>query len=210
MKNNYDNIANLYDFLSRLFFLKTQVKAQVEILKYIKANSTILIVGGGSGWILEELAKLHHEGLVIDYVEISEKMLNRSKKRDYKKNNVFFFRTAIEDFRSINSFDVIITAFLFDNFLEEKADKVFNLLNKQLRSAGNWLYTDFYVDPRKDSSWKRWLLAIMYKFFRYICDVEADKLVNMEKYFKNSGYTEIKHSSHYLGFIKGIVYRKNR
>lgn len=210
MKNNYDNIANLYDFLSRLIFFKTQVKAQVEILKYIKANSTILIVGGGSGWILEELAKLHPEGLVIDYVEISEKMLNRSKKRDYKKNNVFFFRTAIEDYQSINSFDVIITAFLFDNFLEEKATEVFSLLNKQLRSAGNWLYTDFYVNPRKDSSWKRWLLAIMYKFFRYICDVEADKLVNMERYFKNSGYTEIKHSSYYLGFIKGIVYRKNR
>lgn len=210
MKNNYDNIASLYDFLSRLVFFKTQVKAQVELLKYIKPKSTILIVGGGSGWILEELSNLYPEGLVIHYVEISAKMLARSRKRDYKKNRVLFFQAAIEDYRPSNSFDIVITAFLFDNFLEEKAAEVFKLLNQQLHYSGIWLYTDFYVNPQKDSRWKRWVLTIMYKFFRYICDVEAQKLVNMEKHFRYSGYTELTNSSHYLGFIKGVVYKKSR
>ncbi|HWV71292.1 MAG TPA: hypothetical protein VN040_06240, partial [Pseudosphingobacterium sp.] len=103
MKNNYDNIASLYDFLSRLVFFKAQVKAQVELLKHIQPKSTILIVGGGSGWILEELSNLYPEGLVIHYVEISAKMLARSRKRDYKKNEVLFFRAAMEDYRPSNS-----------------------------------------------------------------------------------------------------------
>ncbi|HWV74682.1 MAG TPA: hypothetical protein VN040_23350, partial [Pseudosphingobacterium sp.] len=120
------------------------------------------------------------------------------------------FRAAIEDYRPSNSFDIVITAFLFDNFLEERAAQVFKLLNQQLRYLGIWLYTDFYVNPHKDRRWKRWVLTIMYKFFRYICDVEAQKLVDMEKYFKNSGYTELSHSSYYVGFIKGIVYRKSQ
>lgn len=208
MKNNYDNIAGFYDFLSRLVFFKTQIKAQISVLKHIPPASKILIVGGGSGWILEELSTLYPSGLSITYVEISAKMLRQSSNRNYKDNEVVFVQAAIEDCEGLAFFDVVITSFLFDNFLEEKAVKVFSLLNSHLHPSGRWLYTDFYVNPAKSGVWKKWLLTVMYKFFNYICDVEASTLVNMERYFEAERYQEITHSSYYFGFIKSIVYKK--
>ena len=78
MKNNYNTIAGYYDFLSRTIFQRSIINAQVALLSYIKPNSTVLIVGGGTGWILE---KIEPAGLEITYVEISENMLALSRKR---------------------------------------------------------------------------------------------------------------------------------
>ena len=71
MAANYDNSAWFYDRLSRLIYGKALVRSQVYLLRYIPAGSIILIAGGGTGWILEEISKLHPSGLKITYVEIS-------------------------------------------------------------------------------------------------------------------------------------------
>jgi spermidine synthase len=70
MAANFNNSAWFYDGLSRLVYGNALVEAQVYLLQFIRPNSKILIAGGGTGWILEELAKLHPEGLKIAYVEI--------------------------------------------------------------------------------------------------------------------------------------------
>ena len=92
MPNNYNTIANTYDFLSRLIFQKSIVNAQVFLLNYISANSKILIVGGGTGWVLEELSKIHSEGIEITYVEKSEKMISLSKQKNIKNNKAVFMK----------------------------------------------------------------------------------------------------------------------
>jgi len=209
MQNNYDNIATAYDFLSRLVFGKAQVNVQLDLLTHITPDSRILIVGGGSGWILEELTKLYPEGLSITYVEISLKMLNRSKKRHYGANKVNFIHGAIESYIEKSLFDVVITSFLFDNFSEQRVLQVFDLLDKKLLASGLWLFADFSVDEESGKLWKKIILELMYKFFGLICNVEAKKLVNMEVYFNNFSYLAIANYTRYLGFIKGAVYKRN-
>jgi ubiquinone/menaquinone biosynthesis C-methylase UbiE len=211
MRNNYDNIAPLYDRLSRLVFGPAQVNAQLDLIHNIVADSRILIVGGGSGWILEALGKLHREGLTITYVEISKKMLRLAQDRNCANNKVVFVEQAIEDFEATqNSYDVIITSFLFDNFLQPKAEKVFDHLTKLLASEGLWLYADFYLDPNKKNGWKKGMLNLMYKFFGYLCQVEARNLIDMTLYFRRNRYQVLFSSLHYAGFIKGIVYKKSK
>ena len=207
--NNYDSIAGAYDFLSRLVFFRAQVNPQIEQLKYIKAGSSVLIVGGGTGWILEELTKIHHTGLKITYVEISAKMLERAKKRNQDANQVQFVHGSIENYSYDQHFDVIHTAFLFDNFEEKRAARVFQRLNKQLKAEGLWLYTDFKVDAGRDSWWKRTLLNIMYAFFSRIAHVEAVKLPQMERLFANSRFHIIEQKRHYKGFIESIIFQKS-
>jgi ubiquinone/menaquinone biosynthesis C-methylase UbiE len=107
MNNNYDKIAGHYDALSRLVFFKSQVNAQINQLPYIQENCHVLIVGGGTGWILEELAKIYAGGLKIVYVEISANMIALSQKRNYKNNHVEFVNIGIEDFKTDVLFDVI-------------------------------------------------------------------------------------------------------
>lgn len=208
MNNNYDKIANHYDTLSRLVFFKSQVNAQVNQLQYIPKNSSILIVGGGTGWILEEIAKIYPSGLKLVYVEISGKMLALSQKRDCKNNQVEFVNIGIEDFKTDVLFDVILTPFLFDNFAEERAAKVFWQLNSYLKGGGQWFLVDFSLNQNNGKWWKWLLLKSMYSFFKLLGIVEANQLINMHRYFLNMGYQIVEQRFYYRGFIKAMIYKK--
>ena len=50
-RTNFNYIAPFYDTLCQLVFGQRVKNAQIESLKFIPANSTILIAGGGTGWI---------------------------------------------------------------------------------------------------------------------------------------------------------------
>lgn len=208
MKNNYDKIAGSYDMLSRLVFFRTQLKAQIDQLHFIPAGSNILIAGGGTGWILEEIAKQHPAGLNITYVELSAKMLELSRKRDVKENKVTYIHAAAEDFHPEVKYDVILTAFFFDNFSAEGVKAVFNQFDLLLKKDGLWLFTDFYYAESSGKNWQWYLLKAMYLFFNRISKVEAKMLINTEKYFEEQLYLQLNSVYYYSGFIKAITYQK--
>ncbi|SFD76471.1 Ubiquinone/menaquinone biosynthesis C-methylase UbiE [Chitinophaga sp. CF118] len=210
MKNNYDKIARYYDLLSRTVFQRSLINAQTCLLPYIKENSVILIVGGGTGWILEEIAKIRPGGLQITYVEISEGMIKLSQKRDYKQNNVQFVHQSIETFTPTFSYDVILTPFLFDNFPAVKATVIFTKLHTTLKSGGNWLFVDFVYDPRHGKLWQKLLLKTMYTFFRVFSKIEASELNDMEGLFNRHQYLKIYEQFHYGRFIWSVAYRKEK
>ena len=205
MVNNYDPIAGKYDLLSRLVFRQNLVLSQTCLLQHIPAGSKVLIVGGGTGWIIEESAKIHSSGLSITYVEISEKMILLAKKRDARQNKVYFVNKAVEEFVTDEKYDIILTAFLFDNFGDEKAKLIFNNLATLLQDKGKWLFADFHID-KKSREWQRLLLKLMLNFFRVICKIEARELIPMDLKFRESGFREIYVYSHFHNFIKSTVY----
>lgn len=208
MRNNYDPIARYYDALSRLVFFRAQLRAQIDQLSFIPANSKILIAGGGTGWILEEIAKVHPAGLNITYVEISAKMLELSKKRDVKANTVTYILAAAEDLEISTSYDVIITAFLFDNFPAALISQVFDKFHAALKNNGLWLFSDFYYTADTGRRWQWYLLKLMYFFFKQVSDVEATELINTAYCFEEAAYRVLKTAHYYGGFIKSIVYQK--
>ncbi|TBO40062.1 class I SAM-dependent methyltransferase [Pedobacter kyonggii] len=207
MNNNYDKIAGHYDALSRLVFFKSQVNAQINQLPYIQEGNSILIVGGGTGWILEELSKIC-TGLKIVYVEISAKMIALSQKRNYKNNHVEFVNIGIEDFKTDVLFDAILTPFLFDNFAEQRAAKVFEQLNEYLKKDGLWFLVDFSLNKTNGNWWKWLLLRSMYGFFKLLDIVEAHQLIDMNPYFLKASYLTVEERLYYGGFIKATIFRK--
>ena len=208
MPNNYDPIASVYDTLSRMVFFRSQVKAQLHQLHYLSAGQRILVVGGGTGWILDEISKLHRTGLTITYVEISAGMLELSKKRDTAAHSVTFIHSPIEECSIEGMYDVVITAFLFDNFMEKKVGQVFHQLHTQLNRDGLWLFTDFFYAEKSGRKWQLYLLKLMYWFFRKVSDVEAKALVHTERYFMEKGYRVLQEQYYYGKFIQSIVYQK--
>ncbi|MCF6407838.1 class I SAM-dependent methyltransferase [Chitinophaga filiformis] len=208
MKNNYDNIARYYDFLSRIVFRTAQQDAQTALLPYIAADSKVLIAGGGTGWILEEMTKICPPGLYIYYVEISANMIALAKQRKYQ-HAVTFVNMAIEDFNKDRShtFDVIITPFLFDNFSRERIKPVFLHLHGMLCPGGKWLFTDFHYQQHAPL-WQRTLLRSMYIFFRILCHVEADALADIEPLFKEHQYKGLFEAFYFGRFIRTAVYGK--
>ena len=207
MPSNYDSIAKVYDHASRLVYGRQIEVAQVWLLEYIPTNSKILIVGGGTGWILEEIAKKYSEGLEIDYIESSAQMLLLSRKRNCKNNVVNYIHQPVELYISDKQYDVIITPFLFDNFPKETIDLVFKKLSSMLKNKGLWLFSDFVYEPNKSSLWQGLLLRAMYFFFRLMSQIETQKLIDMAPYFATDFKNEIE-AKFYSGFIRSAVYRK--
>lgn len=205
MAANYNNSAWFYDRLSRLVYGKALVNSQVYLLNFVPADSRILIAGGGTGWILDELTKIHPAGLQITYVEISANMLALSQKRTTGQNEVIFINNAVENVKFTAGFDVVITPFLFDNFVNETVDSVFNHLHNLLKPDGLWLNADFQLTGRW---WQNVLLKSMFVFFRLLCGIEASRLPAIEQRFNAAGYNVIEDKTFFGDFIVARVYRK--
>jgi ubiquinone/menaquinone biosynthesis C-methylase UbiE len=207
MSNDYNNIAKIYDRLSRVIYQKSIVKAQVFLIQLIKDNDNILIVGGGTGWILEEIAKLQRQNLSVLYVEKSSSMISLAKKRNVLGLKTTFIQNAVEAYNTSEKFDVITTAFLFDNFKKEKIEFVFSKLNDYLRNQGIWLYADFINDQSNKKIWQQFLLKSMYLFFKVTAGIETQKLIDMQPYFA-ANYELITEQFYYNRFIQAKAYRK--
>jgi ubiquinone/menaquinone biosynthesis C-methylase UbiE len=205
MAANYNNSAWFYDPLSRLVYGRALINAQVYLLQFIPPKSSILIVGGGTGWILEEITRIYPSGLQITYVEVAEKMMALSQKRNTGNNRLTFINDAIENVIGLTDFDVIITPFLFDNFTPQTQQKVFEHLNGLLKPGGLWLNTDFQLTGKW---WQAILLKSMILFFKVWCRIESNKVNDIEPYFIKNGYKAIAGKTFFGDFVISKGYRK--
>jgi ubiquinone/menaquinone biosynthesis C-methylase UbiE len=205
MPANFNNSAWFYDRLSRLVYGKALIGAQVYLLQCVLPNSNILIIGGGTGWILEELTKIHPASLNITYAEVAPKMIALSQKRNIGNNHVVFINDAIENIALAPDFDVVITPFLFDNFTEQTTSKVFNHIHSLLKPGGLWLNCDFQLSGKW---WQNILLKSMFLFFRIVCKIEASQLPDIEKHFATHNYKCIAQQTFFGDFIISKGYMK--
>lgn len=180
------------------------INAQVYLLQFVPADADILIAGGGTGWILEELAKIHSSGLQITYVEVAADMMALSKKRNTGSNKVTFINDAVENVNPDTKFDVIMTPFLFDNFTEQTTRKVFNHLHNLLGPSGLWLNADFQLTGKW---WQKFLLRSMFLFFRMLCNIEASELPDVDSQFTLHGYKAVEERTFFGDFIIAKVYK---
>ena len=205
MAANFNNSAWFYDGLSRLVYGRAIVNAQVFWLSHIRPNSNVLIVGGGTGWILEEITTIHPSGLNITYSEIALNMIALSKKRNTGANRAVFINEAVENISLPGDFDVAITPFLFDNFTEQTTSKVFSHIHSLLKSDGLWLNCDFQLTGKW---WQNVLLRSMFLFFRTVCNIEGSQLPGIEKLFGANGYKTVAQQKYFGNFIISKVYKK--
>lgn len=200
---SYDRLAKHYDFLSRLVFFKSQVRAQTEQLIYIKDCKHLLVVGGGTGWILNDLNDLTTI-INITFVESSVKMIALAKKVN-THHHIEFVHNDIENYNTSMKFDSVLTPFLFDNFDEIKAEKVFVQIDKMLVEKAMWIYIDFRLDG---TWWKSCVLKAMYLFFNFMGVVKVSVLPKMENAFATKKYNLSSEKHYYGGFIEAKVYQK--
>jgi ubiquinone/menaquinone biosynthesis C-methylase UbiE len=204
MAANYNNAAWFYDRLSRLVYGKALVDAQVYLLQYVPSNSNLLIVGGGTGWILDELARIHPSGLKITYVEVSEKMTALSRQRNLGQNEAVFINDAVENVLLPADFDVIITPFLFDNFTQGSLNKVFTHINGLIKPGGLWLNTDFQLTGKW---WQNVLLKTMFVFFKIFCGIEASSLPEIDYLFQENNHSTIAQKTFFGDFVISKVFK---
>ncbi len=201
MKNNFNLVAPLYDFIAKLVFGNKLEHAQRLFLSHIKRGDKVLIVGGGTGRILEWLPEI--EALQICYVEQSAAMLKRAKMRTHIKGNVSFVEDDVLNTDGL--YDVVISNFLLDCFEEEKLERIINHFKGLLTRDGTLYVTDFCV-PSKTR--QKLLMKTMHLFFKLTSRLESKKIKDINQHILRNGMKTQKEVVLFEGLIFSRVYQK--
>lgn len=195
---SFDTIAPYYDTLARIIFGKSLAEAQVFFVDRLKPDSSILIVGGGTGWIIREV-HARTENCSVWFVEKSQEMLRRARHFEGHGRTRFIHGTEAD--LPAMQFDAVITNFYLD--LYPPKTMVHNLysIGRVLKPQGLWLVTDFVTCK----PWHGVMLWVMYRFFRLVCGIEAGVLPDWEQALSDMGYEPVASRSFFGSFIKAVV-----
>lgn len=184
---SFDWIAPVYDALARLVFGRRLQQAQRWLLDRIPPEASVLVVGGGTGWLLEPLLRQCRPARVL-YLEPSARMLARASERMLRQaltGTVTFQLGDERDLPPQPAFDVVLTPFVLDLFTEQTLrQRVIPALRSQLRPGGQWLIADFVPTH---VGWQRALLWLMIRFFRLTAGIEARQLANWSACLAEAG-----------------------
>lgn len=175
--NQFDPVAGIYDSLARLVFGSTILASQVEFLNEIKATDRVLILGGGTGKLLEHLLECES----IDFVEKSSKMI--AKANDRKSiQPINFIECDFLAFESNQAYDVIICPFFLDCFDATHLNNVLDKIKMHLINDGRLLVTDFGINT------PHLLSKVMHLFFRATVNLESRKLLDIHSVILNHNF----------------------
>ena len=209
--NNFDWVAPIYDALAFAVFGRRLQQAQTVFLQNstdtpIQAGASVLLVGGGTGWLLEYIVR-HCQPKRVVYLELSAQMVARASRRMVRHavpGSVEFWVGDVASFATNERFDVLITPFLLDLFTEEALrQRVLPHLRQALKPGGQWLVTDF-VQPQ--SVWQKLLLRAMIAFFRLTAGIEIQTLADWQRLLAESGLTQQKRQLQVGGMVSTEVW----
>ena len=204
---NFDRIAPVYDLLAKLTFGKTIRKVQQHYLSLIPAHSRILIIGGGTGWILTDILSLRKNLQHITYLEASAAMLEQADKKltaykalhtDSNFPAITFIQGTEDNIPQHNFYDVVITNFFLDIFDDTELQEVMMKLSRSLHPEGIWLFSDFNIcEKPMNAWWQRLLIRVMYWFFKMSCHLNPVSLPDFGRIFYQLGFIQT-HSRYFF------------
>ncbi len=200
--NNFDRIAPVYDLLAGIVFGKSIRRAQTLFLKEIPQGGHVLVLGGGTGWLLAELLSLNPNCKVV-YIDASLKMVEMAKKKAEGSNNVFFVHGTENSVPRGIEFDAIITHFYLDLFGQESCTKVVSLIRSSCHHRTLWLACDFM----NRTWWHSAMLCVMYRFFRVMTSLNVREFPEWKKSIRQSGFVEISSKDFSKGFISSALFQ---
>jgi len=201
--NDFDRVAPVYDKLARLVFGKAITRAQTRFLSEIDGNSEVLILGGGTGWLLAELVASKPDCRVT-YIDASEKMIDmaQEKIRGYE-HSVSFIHGTEREIPSASTYDVVITHFYLDLFDAHCCRAVCGLIRRHSRPGSWWLACDFV----NRTWWHSAMLGTMYFFFGFTAGLRTRHLPDWRAHIQDAGFTGIKMENYSGKFICSALYR---
>jgi len=201
LATGFNRLAPIYDALARVSVGKGIRTSQLHFLNHLRERRKLLILGGGTGWILPYIIK-SNPTIQIDYVDISHRMIEQARSNVSADFQVRFIVGTEENIPDKN-YDCVITNFYLDLFDDVNlGHAVFCIKNSILPNA-IWVATDF-ID---EIPWHRRVLAIMYWFFRVTTGLRTKKLPLWEKELRKAGGTQLEMAKCSRGFIKSVVFR---
>jgi SAM-dependent methyltransferase len=173
--SGFDYVAAFYDPLAHLVYGPALQQAQQAALAALPEGAPrVLIIGGGTGWVLGEVLRLRPEAQVL-YLEASPRMLSRSQEflRQHWPTMApqVEFRLGTEAaLHPEERFEAVVTFFFLDLFEPTRLRQLMAQLQAARRPGAPWLLADF---AQPQTWWQRGLLAAMYAFFGLTTGISA-------------------------------------
>jgi len=184
MRRSFDSIAWAYDVLAWLVFGSAIKKSQLSFLNYIPNGGQVLILGGGTGWIINMIMEAQPD-CTICYIDASSSMIAKSKKKSQiHAHKVKYIVGTVEDIPKGATYDVLVTHFFLDVFALSVIPDVTKKLLHRLKPKGSWLFADF---QHTGVWWQKQLIKLMYLFFRRFCGMQGRQLPHWPTVFDNLG-----------------------
>jgi ubiquinone/menaquinone biosynthesis C-methylase UbiE len=199
--NGFDSLAGIYDGLANLVFGKSMQHAQTHFLPNANNCTRILVLGGGTGWLLPHIRQANAMANIV-YIDASSAMLNRARRQEI--TDIEFIHGTEENIPATARFDLIITPFYLDMFVDDALVDVVAMIKKTMMPGAYWLATDFV---HSSTWWSAMLEKVMYLFFRTICHIESTRLPAWQNIMKDQGFEMQDSAAFYRGFIKTVWYR---
>jgi tRNA (cmo5U34)-methyltransferase len=205
---DFDRVASWYDGAARLVFGSAQRDAQRAALAGLPAGAPhLLILGGGSGWVLGEVWSRRPAATVL-YLEASAAMLRQAEARVQQhwptQQGQVAFRLGTEAaLAASETFDAVLIFFVFDCMAPTALESAVARLAAGLRPAGVWLVAEF-TPPRR--WWQRALQGAMYAFFRATAGLAARWLPDYETALAARGWQQQQASYFFGSAIMGAVF----
>ncbi|PRY16532.1 methyltransferase family protein [Pontibacter ummariensis] len=210
--SGFDRVAFFYDPLARLVYGNSLEQVQLALLPYLPPQGRVLVIGGGSGWILEQLLRTQ-KLLDILYLDAAPAMVRRAQQR-YRQfrgshQSQVSFRIGTEQaLQPQEQFDAIITPFLLDLFPPRRLHRLMATLANALPPHGLWLFADFWPLKQPPPTWQQFLIWGMYTFFGALSNVKASELPDYSTHFKALGFQEKQSFAFFKGMIQAKVFSR--
>ncbi|WP_242916619.1 class I SAM-dependent methyltransferase [Pontibacter liquoris] len=212
--SGFHRVASFYDRLARLVYGHHLEQAQLALLPHLPDSARVLVIGGGSGWLLTQLLQTQKH-LAILYLDAAPAMLQRAEQRfiQYQQphHSTVTFRLGTEQaLQPEEQFDVVFTPFLLDLFPPKRLQQLMQRLNEALVPGGLWLFADFWPVQQPALWWQRLLATGMYTFFSVLSGVKARKLPDYQLHFDALALREVFSQAFYGGMVQGKVFVKEK
>ena len=207
---DFSRVARFYDFLAKLVFGQAQRRAQLVALQaglpLAGPAPRVLVLGGGSGWVLLELLRQCPTARVL-YLETSATMLALAQQRLRREApalgaQVAFRQGSEQNLEPAEQFEAIITFFVLDCFTLAEFPAALARLQAARRPGAPWLVADFWPSQRW---WQQGMLRVMYLFFNLTVGLRARQLPPWPTALTELGLLNRYQSTHYKGFILSLV-----
>jgi tRNA (cmo5U34)-methyltransferase len=204
----FDRVAAFYDPLSRLVFGNALRRAQQAALAGLPTGRPrVLIIGGGSGWVLGEVLQRRPDARVL-YLEASALMLANSRETLRQAAPAHLsqveFRLGTEQaLQPAESFDAIITFFFLDLFEPTRLRAISSRLNQARRPQAPWLLADFC--PAR-AFWQHALLKLMYSFFRLTTGISGRAMPDLHQELSTFGLQVRQRQLFLRGLVEATVF----
>jgi tRNA (cmo5U34)-methyltransferase len=207
---NFDPVAPVYEFLSRLVFGHSLRKARWALLPEIPWSQRVLVVGGGTGELLAGWDKDRFPREIF-FLEPSAKMLRQAQKRwqtlPHFQAQVHWLPLSVQELQAetlSEPLDALTTCFVLDLFPDEEIPALLDKLDRLLPSGAFWLFVDFQADRW----WKQKIVGLMYGFFGITAGVKARKLPEVKSRLLARGYQIQSRCLFRRGLIEAVLFQK--